>query len=82
MFTLIFLAPIILTIIVVRLLFRALGFGRRYRQPFMGYGSGYNNGFGYGYGNRFGCRHRRGFGGGLFTILALVALDRLFTRRW
>jgi hypothetical protein len=80
MFTLIILAPIILTILVVRLVLRALGFGRRYRRPFMGYGGGYNNG--YGCGNRFGCRHRHGFGGGLFSILALVALDRLFTRRW
>jgi hypothetical protein len=78
MFTLFLIAPIILTIIVVRILFRALGFGHRYRRPFMGYGSGYNNGFG----NRFSCRRRHGFGGGLFTILALVALDRLFTRRW
>ncbi len=78
MFTLFFFAPILLAIVVVRLVLRALGFGRHYR-PFMGYGSGYNNGFGYGRG--YGCRHRHGFGGGLFSILALVALDRLF-RRW
>ena len=81
MFTLILLAPIILTIIMVRIVLRTLGFGRRYRRPFMGYGGGYNNGFGYG-GNRFGCRQRHGFGGGLFSILALVALDRFIGRRW
>ena len=80
MFTLFFLAPVILAIIVVRLIFRALGFGRRYRRPFMGYGPGSYNGFGYG--NRYGCRHRHGFGGGLFSILALVALDRFIGRRW
>ena len=78
MFTLIFLVPIILTILVVRLVLRALSFGLRDRRPFMGYGS--NSGFGYGH--RFGCQRRSGFGGGLFTLLTLVALDRLFTRRW
>ncbi len=38
----------------------------------------------YGYRRPFGYRrHRYGFGGGLFTILGLVALDRLFNgRRW
>ncbi len=79
MVTLIVLAPILLAIVVVRILLRALGFGRHHRRPFMGYGPGSYNGFGYG--NRYGCRHRHGFGGGLFSILALVAIDRLF-RRW
>ena len=82
MFTLFFLAPVILAFIVIRLVLRTLGFGRHYRRPFMGYGRGSCNGFGnqFGYNTRFG-RHRHGFGGGLFSILALVALDRLF-RRW
>jgi hypothetical protein len=36
----------------------------------------YRHGYGY------GCRHRRGFGGGLLSILALVALDHLMDRRF
>jgi hypothetical protein len=72
MFTLFFLAPIILAIVAVRIVFRFLGFGHHHRRRYMGYGPGYNG---------YGCRHRSGFGGGLFSILALVALDRI-TRRW
>ena len=47
---------------------------RRHRH----WGQGWN-----GYGNNgYGCR-RRGFGGGgLLTVLGLLALERLFGRRW
>jgi hypothetical protein len=44
--------------------------------------------FGYGYGDRFynpyryGCRRRHGIIGSFLPILALVALDRIFTRRF
>ena len=65
---------LLLVVFVVRLITRPFRYARR-ASRFMGYGPGYNNGYGY------GRRHRHGFGGGLFSILALVALDRLF-RRW
>ena len=62
---------VILFFVALRLITRVLfGFGRSYRRGPIGYGS------------RYGYR-RQGFGGGLFTILGLVALDRLFLgRRW
>ena len=31
---------------------------------------------------RYGCRRRHGILGGILPILALVALDRIFTRRF
>jgi hypothetical protein len=63
--------PILLVVHVVRLITRPFRYSRRYGSPFYG---GYNNGY--------GCRHHhRGFGGGLFSILALVALDRIFSGR-
>ncbi|ADW70758.1 hypothetical protein [Granulicella tundricola] len=72
MFTLLFIVlPILLVIHVVRLFTRPFRY-RSYRQPF-GYG-GYGNYGGYG-------RRRHGLGGSLFSILALVALDRIFTGR-
>ena len=39
----------------------------------------YGNRYGW-YGNRWG--YRRPYGGGLLTILALVALEKLFDRRY
>ncbi len=75
---------IVAVIVLVRLITLPFRVARRARF-FGGYGNGYGlgNGFGYGggWGNRYGygCRHHRG--GGLFTILALVALDRIFTGR-
>ena len=70
MFSLFVIVPIVLLVVAIRLVTRLLfGFGR---------------GAGLGYGSRRGFGHRRhGFGGGLLTILSLVALDRLFLgRRW
>ena len=68
MLTLFVLVPIVLFFVAIRLVTRVLfGFGRR--GPF-------------GYGSRYGHR-RHGLGGGLLTILSLVAFDRLFLgRRW
>ncbi len=60
---------IVLISAVVRLVTAPFRYGRRNR--FYGYG----NPCGYGYGYR--RRHS-----GLFTVLALVALDRIFGRRW
>ena len=70
------LISLIIVIVLIRVVLRLLGFGRHYRRPFMGYGNGY------GWNNGYGHRHRHRFGGGLFSILALVALERLFTRRF
>ncbi len=70
-----FLISIIIFIVLLRIVLRMLGLrGHRYGRHHAYYGS---NGFG---SNRFG--RRPGFGGGLFSVLALVALDRLFTRRY
>ena len=71
------LIPIVLILVgvsvVYRILFRLLwnpyGLHRPYYGPY-----GY---YGYGRGYR-----RRYFPGGLLSILALVALDRIFGRRW
>jgi len=60
--------------IILRLIFRPLWWGRRYHRHFGGYG--YNDG----YYNPYGYR-RRGFGA-IVPIFVLVALDRLFGRRW
>jgi hypothetical protein len=65
--------PILLVVHVIRLFTRPFRYSRRYSSPFYG---------GYGYGPGYGCRHHhRGLGGGLFSILALVALDRIFSGR-
>lgn len=71
MLSLFVLIPLILAAVVVSIIVRiVLGlFGVRRR----GYRGRYNGGFGYG--------RRRGLGGSLLSILALVALDRLFTSR-
>ena len=63
--------------IILRLLFRPFGFGHRHRHHFFGsrWGDGYANPYAYGY-------RRRGFGGQLLPIVVLVALDRLFGRRY
>ena len=47
---------------------------RRLTRPFRPYGTRYNP---YGYTRR----RRHGFGGGILTILGLVALDHLFHNR-
>jgi len=59
--------------IVLRLLFRPF----RHRHHFFGHrwGDGYSNPYAYGY-------RRRGFGGQILPIVVLVALDRLFGRRY
>ena len=77
MFTLI-VVPTILILVAVSLVLRRifLSFWNPYRlnRPYFGpYGY-------YGYGN--GYRRRRFAGGGLLGIALLVALDRIFGRRW
>jgi len=72
-----FLAPILFVIaisILVRIILRAVWNPYRIHRPYFGpYGY-------YGYGR---CYRRHRFpGGGLITILFLVALERLFGRRW
>lgn len=47
-----------------------------YRRRYFGYGDPYYSPY------RYGCRRHHGMLGGLLPILALVALDRLFTRRF
>ena len=47
-----------------------------YRRRHFGFGDPYYNPY------RYGCRRHHGVLGGLLPILALVALDRLFTRRF
>jgi hypothetical protein len=69
MFTSVALIPLVVAAVVVsvvvRLVLRVFGLRRG------GGRGGYNGGSGY--------RRRRGLGGSLLSILALVALDRLFT---
>jgi len=63
--------------IILRLIFRPFGCRHRYYRRyggFGGYNDGYNNPYGYGY-------RRPGFGS-IAPIFLLVALDRLFGRRW
>ena len=68
MLSLFIIVPIVVVVLAIRLVTRLL--------------FGFNRGAGYGYRRGFGHR-RHGFGGGLFTILSLVAFDRLFLgRRW
>ena len=59
---------------VIRLITAPFRFGNRHR--YFGYGDPYYNPY------RYGCRRHHGMLGGLLPILALVALDRLFTRRF
>ena len=59
---------------VIRLITAPFRFGHRHR--YFGYGDPYYNPY------RYGCRRHHGMLGGLLPILALVALDRLFTRRF
>ena len=69
------LIPLILTIVlisfVVRLITRPFRYGYRHR-------------FYYGYDNpyRFGCRRHYGLFGRILPILVLIALDRIFNRRY
>jgi hypothetical protein len=69
------LAPILIFVavsVVLRLIFRPIWNPYRIRRPYFGpYGY-----YGYGYGYR-----PRLFPGGFLSILALVALDRIFGRR-
>lgn len=74
LFLLPFVVVVVLFAIVIRVLTAPFGMGRWHRRR---YGFGYGRGWGGGY----GCRHPYG-GGGLLTILALVALERLFGRRY
>jgi hypothetical protein len=61
--------------LIVRMIFRPFRHHRYY-----GGWNGYN---GYGYNPyQYGCRRRHRFLGGLLPIVALVALDRFFTRRF
>jgi hypothetical protein len=63
--------------IILRLLFRPFGFGYRRHHHFFGHrwGDRYANPYAYGY-------RRPGIGGQLLPIFILVALDRLFGRRY
>jgi hypothetical protein len=66
---------LILLSIVVRLIVRIVFLPFRYG----GYRRrGWGRGYGYGYG--YGCG--RSYGGGLLPLLGLLALGRLFGRRW
>jgi hypothetical protein len=60
---------------VVRLITRPFRYGYR-RRHFGYYGDAYYNPY------RYGCRRRHGILGGWLPIVALVALDRIFTRRF
>jgi hypothetical protein len=63
----------VLASIIFRLIARGLWNPYRIRRPYLGpYGY-------YGYGRSYRQRH---FPGGLLSILALVALDRIIGRRW
>ena len=63
--------------IVLRLLFRPL-FGHRHHRHF-----GFGNRWGDGYSNPYSYGYRRpGIGGQILPIIVLVALDRLFGRRY
>jgi hypothetical protein len=63
----------VIAFIILRLIVRPLWNPYRIRRPYCGpYGY-------YGYGPGYRRRH---FPGGLLSILALVALDRIIGRRW
>ena len=76
MFTLIVVPTILILVavsVISRLIFRPLWNPYRLRRPYYGpYGY-----YGYGRGYR-----RHWFPGGFLTIMMLVALDRIFGRRW
>lgn len=63
---------VILAALVVRVLTAPFRIGGWHRRRY---------GYGRGWGGGYGCRHPYG-GGGLLTIVALVALERLFGRRY
>lgn len=69
------LIPLILTIVlvsfIVRVITRPSVYGYRHR-----YFYGYDNPY------RYGCRCHHRFFGRILPILALVAIDRIFTRRY
>ncbi len=69
---LVLILTLVLVSSVIRLLTAPFCFGRRY--------TGWNS---YGYNPyRYGCRRRHRLLGDFLPILALVALDRIFTRRF
>lgn len=57
---------------IARLITRPFRFGRSYRRSAFGNSNPY----------RYGCRRHHRVLGGLLPILALVAIDRLFGRRF
>ncbi len=64
---------------IVRLLTAPFRYGNYYRRPFFGYRRMDN----YGYNPyAYGCRRHHRFLGGLFPVIVLVALDRIFGRRF
>jgi hypothetical protein len=67
--------PLIVVIVLISAIVRLITLPFRY---------GYRHRYFYGYDNpyRYGCRRHHRFLGGLFPILVLVALDRIFTRRY
>jgi len=69
---------LILLIVIVSALVRLITFPFRYgyRRRYFGFGDPYYNPY------RYGCRRHRGLLGGWLPIMALVALDRIFTRRF
>ena len=70
---------LIVLLIVISALVRLITLPFRYgfrRRHFGYYGDPYYNPY------RYGCRRRHGILGGILPILALVALDRIFTRRF
>jgi hypothetical protein len=71
MFLLLILIAIFVSI-VVRILTLPFRYGRTYGRTYYGYDNPY----------RYGCRRHHRFLGGLLPILALVALDRIFGRRF
>jgi hypothetical protein len=62
---------VVLISFVVRLITRPFRWGYRHRY-YYGYDDPY----------RFGCRRHHRFFGGILPILALIALDRIFNRRY
>jgi hypothetical protein len=67
--------PLIVVIVLISAVVRLITLPFRY---------GYRHRYFYGYDNpyRYGCRRHHRLLGGLFPILVLVALDRIFTRRY
>jgi hypothetical protein len=65
---------LVIVSVIVRLV--TAPFRHGYRRRYYGYNDGYYNPY------RYGCRHRHGIVGAWLPILALVALDRIFTRRF